>query len=49
VGWMTGFEPATTGATVPSDGNEEGAPSHVVRSDANLHNPEEGRSDINDA
>ena len=47
VGWMTGFEPATPGATVRSEPREEVATSRVVLTDGDLRDPEEGSSDIN--
>jgi len=40
MGWMTGFEPATTGATVRSEPRQEDTPSRVVRSEADLRDPE---------
>ena len=45
---MTGFEPATTGATVRSDGVEQVAPGRVVLTDADLCDSEEGWSDPDD-
>ena len=36
MGWMTGFEPATTGATVPSDTRVEGPSGQPVRKDKEL-------------
>ena len=45
---MTGFEPATPGATVPRRRDEEAAPRRVVLSDADLCAFEEGWSDPND-
>jgi hypothetical protein len=45
MGWMTGFEPATTGATVPPGSCGEGAPGEAVCSDADFHDPEDDSSD----